>query len=60
MEYEARTVVVGVRDWEHTEIVSGLEEGDRVVMLPSTSLLQSQEELRERFARRSGIPGLGR
>jgi HlyD family secretion protein len=60
MEYETRSVLAGVRDWEHTEIVSGLEEGDRVVLLPSTSLLQSQEELRQRFARRSGIPGIGR
>jgi hypothetical protein len=40
--------------------VSGLAPGERVVLLPSTSLLQSQEELRERFSRRSMIPGIGR
>lgn len=57
----ARGVLVGVRDWEYTEVVRGLELGERVVMLPSTSLLMSQEELRERFSRRfSPIPGGGR
>jgi hypothetical protein len=60
MGYEARAVRVGVSDWERSEIVSGLNPGDRVVLLPSTSLLQSQDELRARFARRSMIPGLRR
>lgn len=57
-QMEARQVMIGVQDWEYTEIVAGLEPGDEVVLLPSTSLLQSQEELRARFARFSGgIPG---
>jgi HlyD family secretion protein len=58
--YEVRPVLVGARDWEHAEVISGLKPGDRVVLLPSTSLLQSQEELRERFSRRSAVPGMGR
>ena len=54
-----RDVVTGVRDWEFTEILEGLVAGDEVVMLPSTSLLSSQEDLRARFAGRSMIPGMG-
>jgi multidrug efflux pump subunit AcrA (membrane-fusion protein) len=60
VSYDARPVMVGVRDWERSEIVAGLNPGERVVLLPSTSLLQSQDELRERFSRRSMIPGLRR
>lgn len=54
-----RRVMAGVQDWEYTEIVDGLEPGDQVVLLPSTSLLMSQQELRERFSRRMGVPGTG-
>ncbi len=54
-----RQVVTGVRDWEFTEVLEGLVAGDEVVMLPSTSLLRSQDDLRARFAGRSMIPGMG-
>jgi len=56
-----RTVVTGVRDWEVSEVLSGLEEGEELVLLPSTSLLRSQQSMRERYARRSAmVPGGGR
>jgi len=54
-----RNIVTGVRDWEFTEVLEGLVAGDEVVMLPSTSLLRSQDDLRARFAGRSMIPGMG-
>ena len=53
----ARQVTIGVQDWEHTEVFAGLEEGDEVVLLPSTSLLMSQQALRERFSRFNRLPG---
>ncbi len=56
----ARQVMMGVQDWEFTEIVSGLQPGDEVVLLPSTSLLMSQQALRDRFSRFSSIPGTSR
>ena len=55
-----RQVLIGVQDWEFTEIVEGLEPGDEVVLLPSTSLLMSQKALRDRFSRFSSIPGTSR
>jgi HlyD family secretion protein len=55
-----RQIVTGVRDWERTEVIEGLQPGEEVVILPSTSLLRSQEELRQRFSGRSMIPGMGR
>jgi len=54
-----RQIVTGVRDWERTEVIEGLQPGEEVVILPSTSLLRSQEELRQRFSGRSMIPGMG-
>ena len=56
---QPRQVMIGVQDWEYTEIVSGLRPGERVVLLPSTSLLMSQQALRERFSRFSRLPGTG-
>jgi HlyD family secretion protein len=57
----AREILTGVRDWETTEVLSGLEGGEQLVLLPSTSLLRSQQSMRERFAQRSSvIPAAGR
>ena len=58
---EARPIVIGVRDWEVSEVIAGLGEGEEVVLLPSNSLLRSQQSMRERFARRNAIvPTAGR
>jgi hypothetical protein len=38
-------------DYEYTEILSGLEEGQEVAILPSASLLQDQERVRQFFRR---------
>jgi len=54
-----RSIVVGVRDWESTEILAGLDPGDQVLVLPSNSLLRSQDRLRSWAQGRSGIPGIG-
>lgn len=56
-----RQIVTGVRDWEVAEVLAGLENGEELVLLPSTSLLRSQQSMRERFARRNAVvPGAGR
>jgi len=54
-----KNIVVGVRDWENTEILAGIEPGEQVLILPSTSLLRSQDRLRAWAQGRSGIPGMG-
>jgi len=54
-----KNIVVGARDWEGTEILAGLDVGDQVLMLPSTSLLETQDRLRNWAQGRSGIPGMG-
>jgi hypothetical protein len=54
-----RDIVVGARDWEYTEVLDGLSAGDQLLILPSNSLLRSQDRLRSWARGRSGIPGMG-
>jgi hypothetical protein len=50
----------GVTDMDYSEVVTGLTEQDSVVLLPSASLVQSQQEMRERMSRFGGgaVPGM--
>jgi len=51
----------GLTDMDYSEILSGLTESDSVLVLPSTSLVQSQQDMRERFTRATGggaVPGM--
>jgi len=54
----ARQIRTGLSDLDYAEVVSGLSPGDTVLVLPSASLLQSQEQFRERMNRVTGIPGV--
>ena len=59
---ETRPVHVrtGLTDLDYSEIVWGLELSDSVIVLPSASLVQSQEEFRNRIGQRmsGGVPGM--
>lgn len=55
-----KEIVAGVRDWEYTEVLEGLSAGETLLLLPSTSLLRSQDRLRQWAQGRAGaIPGMG-
>jgi HlyD family secretion protein len=47
-------VKTGLTDLEYSEVLSGLEPGDRVLLLPSTSLYEQQERLQEFISQRFG------
>jgi HlyD family secretion protein len=54
-------VRTGLTDLDYAEVVSGLQPSDSVLLLPSASLVQSQQEMRERFNRITGgggVPGM--
>lgn len=51
-------VVTGITDLDRVEITSGLAEGDVVLVLPSSSLLETQERLQNFMRGRGGIPGI--
>ena len=54
----ALNVRTGLTDMDYMEILGGLSEGDTVLVLPSSGLLSSQREMRERFQRMTGGGGL--
>lgn len=50
-------VQTGITDLDWSEVKSGLTSEDSVLLLPSASLLQSQQVMQERMSRNSGLPG---
>jgi len=51
----------GLTDMDYSEVLQGLTANDSVLVLPSASLVQSQQEMRERFNRVTGggaVPGM--
>jgi HlyD family secretion protein len=54
-------IKTGLTDLDYIEVLEGLTESDTVIVLPSASLVASQEEMRERIQRMTGgggIPGM--
>lgn len=57
---EIRKVTTGVTDLDNVEVVSGLDADDRVLVLPSSHLLETQQDLQNFINRRvRGVPGIG-
>jgi len=50
----------GLTDQDYIEVTSGLTEQDTVLVLPSASLVQAQQQFRQRFQNVTGggLPGL--
>ena len=52
----------GLTDLDYAEVLSGLEQTDSVMLLPSASLVQSQADMKERMNRMTGgggaVPGM--
>jgi HlyD family secretion protein len=53
---EPRLVVLGLSDWDDTEVVSGLEPGQQVVLLSVARLQQQQDQFQQRVQQRAGNP----
>ncbi len=56
--HEDDLVATGLTDLDYIEVRSGLEAGDSVLVLPSASLVQSQQDAQERINRVTGGGGL--
>jgi hypothetical protein len=55
----AVNVRTGLTDMDYSEVVEGLAPSDSVLILPSASLVASQEEWRERMERMTGGGSMG-
>ena len=51
-------VRTGLTDLDYSEVLSGLEAGDSVYILPSASLVQSQQQFKQRITNITGGGGL--
>lgn len=58
---QPRRVVLGLSNWDDTEVVSGLKEGEKVRIISVARLQQQQEQFASRIRQRAGgaIPGSG-
>jgi HlyD family secretion protein len=55
---EAVPIVTGITDLDRVEVTEGLAEGESVLVLPSSSLVEAQERLQDFMRSRGGIPGM--
>ncbi len=55
---EPHFVKTGITDLEYSEIVSGLEKDDQVLILPSSGLLERQERIQDSLNQRMRPPGM--
>ncbi len=54
---EPRPVLIGINDWDRTEIVAGLQDGEQVALIGAAQLQAQQQEFMDRMrARRPGGP----
>jgi hypothetical protein len=54
-------ISTGLTDLDYSEVRQGLQVGDSVYVLPSASLIQSQQDLQQRINRVTGgggVPGM--
>jgi HlyD family secretion protein len=57
---EPRLVEIGLNDWDRTQVLSGLEEGEQVALIGAAQLQAQQQEFMERIGNRGGgMPFVG-
>jgi HlyD family secretion protein len=57
----AHNVRTGITDLDYSQVIQGIEPGDSVLLLPSASMVQSQQDFKERINRVTGggaVPGM--
>lgn len=56
--YHPRLVMLGESNFDYSEIVSGLKEGEEVVLLGALTMQAQRQQMSDRFRGMSGIPGM--
>lgn len=51
---EARRVLLGVNDWDYTEVVRGVKQGDKVILASVARIQQQTNEMQNQIRERSG------
>lgn len=58
--FEPVYIETGITDHAYTEVVNGIDVGASVLLLPSASLVQSNQRLQQRLRRLSNLTGISR
>jgi HlyD family secretion protein len=53
---EPRRAVLGLNDWDNTEVISGVEPGEEVVLISVARLQQQQQDMLNRMRERTSGP----
>jgi len=53
---QARVVRLGLSDWDYTEVLAGIEPGERVVLVSLAQMQKAQQEATERLRQRMSGP----
>ena len=56
--YNPRVVRLGVGNFDYTEVVSGLKEGEQVALLAAAAMQARREEQNNRIRSMGGMPGM--
>lgn len=56
--YKPRIVRLGVGNFDYTEVVSGLKEGEQVALLAAAAMQAKREEQNNRMRNMGGLPGI--
>ncbi len=54
----ARPVITGITDLDYSEVLAGLKPGDEVYLLPSSGLVETQQQFQQRMRQFTGMPGM--
>jgi HlyD family secretion protein len=57
--WEPRRVMLGIGNYDATEVVSGLQEGDRVALVSEIRVQAARDSSLSRMQSRGGLPGIG-
>jgi HlyD family secretion protein len=56
--FTPRVVTLGVSNYDVAQVISGLQEGDRVALITAALLQQSQAQRQQQIQNRVGLPGM--
>jgi len=54
----AVSIQTGLTDLDYSEVLTGLDAGDRVLLLPSSGLIESQQRLQQQMRQFMSMPGM--
>ena len=56
--FEPRLVMLGASNFDYTEVISGLAEGEQVAMLAAAALQAQRQQNQDRIRQQTGVPGM--